>query len=226
MKDFLSNPLFSIGLSIVIFQIFTWINKKTKLAILNPLLLSIGFIIILLQLCSIPFDIYNKGGSIINMFLAPATAALGLSIYRQFPLLKKNLIPVIVGCLAGAFTSIISVHFFCILFGFDDSLKFSLIPKSVTTPIAMEISTQLSGIPSITVAAVIITGIMGAILCPYLIKIFKVDDPAIAGVSIGSCSHAMGTSKAVELGEVEGAMSGIAIGISGIITVILSLLLF
>lgn len=226
MNNFISNPLFSIGVSVVIFQFYAFVNKKTKLAILNPLLLSIGTLILLLQLCSIPFDTYNKGGSIINMFLAPATASLGLSIYRQFPLLKKNFLPVIVGCLAGALTSIVSVHFLCTFFDFNKSLKFSLIPKSVTTPIAMEISSQLSGIPSITVAAVVITGIMGAILCPYLIKIFKIDNPTIAGVSIGSCSHAMGTSKAVELGAIQGAMSGIAIGISGIITVVLSFLLF
>ena len=132
----------------------------------------------------------------------------------------------LIGCLAGAFTSMTSVHFLCRFFHFDDSLRVSLLPKSVTTPIAMEISSQLSGIPSITVAAVVITGILGSILCPYFIKLFKINNPTIAGVSIGSCSHAVGTSTAVELGEIEGAMSGIAIGISGIITVILSLIFF
>lgn len=226
MKDLMSNPLFSIGLSVFIFETSTWLNKKTKLAILNPLLLSIGFMILLLKLCSISFELYNQGARFISMFLAPATASLGLSIYRQFPLLKKNLIPVLAGCLAGAFTSMTSVHFLCRFFHFDDSLRVSLLPKSVTTPIAMEISSQLSGIPSITVAAVVITGILGSILCPYFIKLFKINNPTIAGVSIGSCSHAVGTSTAVELGEIEGAMSGIAIGISGIITVILSLIFF
>lgn len=226
IKEFMENPLFSIGLSVMIFELFSLINKKTKLAILNPLLLTIGFMILLLKLCSIPFNTYNEGGQFISMFLAPATAALGLSIFRQFPLLKKNLIPALTGCLAGALTSTFSVHFLCKLFQIDESLRFSLLPKSVTTPIAMEISSQLSGIPSITVAAVVITGILGSILCPYLIKIFRIDNATIAGVSIGACSHAVGTSKAVELGDVEGAMSGIAIGISGIITVILALIFF
>lgn len=226
MKELTANPMFPIALSLCVYEGFRILQKKSKIAALNPLLLSIAFIILFLNIFSIPLEDYNNGGAIISMFLAPATASLALSIYREFDLLKKHWFPILISCFVGAATSIASVYVLCRLFGFDEHLTVSLLPKSVTTPIAMEVSSQLSGIPSITVAAVVITGILGAVISPALIKIFKVTDPAAAGVSIGACSHAVGTSKAVELGEIEGAMSGISIGISGIITVILALVLF
>ena len=159
------------------------------------------------------------------MFLAPATAALALSIYGQIDVLKKNLLPIAAGTLVGSLTSIISVLGLCKLFGLSDELTASLIPKSVTTPIAMEISQQQGGIVSITVAAVIVTGIFGAIFAPTLLTRFRGKDPVESGIAIGTCSDSLGTSKAVELGEVEGAMSGIAIGAAGIFTVLLSMFL-
>lgn len=226
MKELTANPMFPIALSLCVYEGFCILQRKTKIPALNPLLLSIAFIILFLNIFSIPLEDYNNGGVVISMFLAPATASLALSIYREFSLLKKYWLPILVSCFVGSVTSILSVYALCRLFRFDEHLTVSLIPKSVTTPIAMEVSSQLSGIPSITVAAVVITGILGAVISPFLIKIFKVTDPAAAGVSIGTCSHAVGTSKAVELGEIEGAMSGISIGISGIITVILALIFF
>ena len=140
-------------------------------------------------------------------------------------MLKKNLIPILAGTFTGSVASIASVLVLCRLFGLSDELTASLIPKSVTTPIAMEISKQQGGIVPITVAAVIVTGIFGAVLAPIFIRIFRVKNPVEAGIAIGTCSHALGTSKALELGEVEGAMSGIAIGVAGIITVILTMFL-
>lgn len=226
MKELTANPMFPIALSLCVYEGFRILQKKTKISALNPLLLSIVFIILFLNIFSIPLKDYNNGGAVISMFLAPATASLALSIYREFDLLKEHWLPILVSCFVGSVTSILSVYVLCRLFGFDGHLTASLLPKSVTTPIAMEVSSQLSGIPSITVAAVVITGILGAVISPALIKIFKVNDPAAVGVSIGTCSHAVGTSKAVELGEIEGAMSGISIGISGIITVILALIFF
>lgn len=225
MTDILNNPLFGIALSLAVFEVCKWINQKTKIAILNPLLLSIAIIIILLQVFSIPLDSYQQGGNIINMFLAPATTVLAYSIYKQITLLKKYFIPIVAGCLVGSITSMLSAYFLCKLFGLNDQLTSSLLPKSVTTPIAMEVSEQLSGIPSVTVAVVIITGILGSILCPILIKIFRLSNSIANGVAIGTCSHAVGTSKAIQIGEIEGAMSGIAIGVAGIVTVILSLLI-
>ena len=191
----------------------------------NPLLIAVLLVSAVLLVCRIPYESYNQGGAIINMFLAPATACLAVSIYTQINLLKENWLPILVGCTAGSITSMGSIYLMCRLFRLDEAVSASLIPKSVTTPIAVSISENLGGIQDITVVAVIITGILGSILAPVLIKLFRVKDPVAAGLAIGACSHAVGTSKALELGETEGAMSGLAIGICGILTVIFSLFL-
>lgn len=225
MSEIYASPLFGIVLCIFSFEIGLWINRKTHSPLANPLLIAVIICIAMLQIFSIPLESFQQGGDIITMFLAPATAALSLSIYNQLDTLKKNLLPILAGTLTGSITSIGSVIGLCKLFGLDEELTASLIPKSVTTPIAMEVSRQHGGIVSITVAAVIVTGIFGAILAPVLIKLFRVRNPVEAGIAIGTCSHALGTSKALEIGETEGAMSGIAIGVAGIITVVLTMFL-
>ena len=159
------------------------------------------------------------------MFLAPATACLAVSIYTRIELLKKNWLPVVVGAACGSAASMGSVYVLCRLFRMDEAMTASLIPKSVTTPIAVSIAEGSGGITPITVVAVIFTGILGSIFAPKLIKLFGVKDPMTAGVAIGSCSHAVGTSKALELGETQGAMSGLAIGVCGVMTVLFSMLL-
>ena len=225
MSELFASPFFGIALSIVAFSIGVWIQKKTGLVICNPLIIAIVLVSGVLLLFKIPYESYNEGGSIINMFLAPATSCLAVSVYTRMELLKKNWLPILAGCVAGSLTSMGSVFLLCRLFGLDEAMTYSLVPKSVTTPIAVGIAESHGGISSITVAAVILTGIMGSILAPFLIRIFRVKDSMTAGLAIGACSHAMGTSKAVELGETEGAMSGLAIGICGIVTVIFSLFL-
>lgn len=225
MSSLLQSPMFGIVLSIFAFIIGVYFNKKTKSPLVNPLLVAIALIIIFLQVCKIPLASYQVGGNMISMFLAPATTVLGYSVYRQIEILKKYFIPIAAGCFVGSITSIGSVILLCKLFGLNDTLLASLIPKSVTTPIAMAVSEQLGGIPAVTVALVIITGITGAVICPFLIRLFHIDNAVAQGVAIGTCSHAVGTSKALELGEIQGAMSGIAIGISGIMTVIIALFL-
>lgn len=225
MLKLCESPFFGIALSIIAFWIGEKIRKKTGLVICNPLIIAIVIIIGILLIFKIPFEAYNQGGSIINMFLAPATACLAVSIYTKIDMLKKNWLPILVGCTAGSLSSMLSVFGLCKLFGLDTKMTMSLIPKSVTTPIAVSISDGHSGIVPVTVVAVIFTGILGSILAPYLIRLFRVNDPMAAGLSIGACSHAVGTSKAIELGETEGAMSGLAIGICGIMTVIFSLFL-
>ncbi len=202
-----------------------FLQKKPPFSHLNPLLFSMILCIIILRIGNISFDQFNKGGRIISLFLPPATASLALSIYRQRHLLRSSLIPVIAGCFTGSLSSILSILLLCRLFGFSSVLTRTLLPKSVTTPIAMDISRHLGGIPSITVAAVIVTGITGNLLCSWLIRCLNIGHPSASGIAIGTSSHAIGTAKALELGEIQGAMSGIAIGISGILTVILSLFL-
>lgn len=223
MMELTKSPFFAIIISIFSFELGVLINKKTKLAIANPLLIAIIIVIIILKSFNIPLENFNIGGNIISIFLAPATASLAINIYSQYNLLKKNILPVIVGTAVGSITSMTSVLILCRIFKLDEKLTNSLIPKSVTTPIAMEISSQNGGIIPVTVAAVVITGILGAVIAPLLIKVFKLKNPIAIGVAIGTSSHAVGTTKAVEIGEIEGAMSGIAIGAAGLITVVFSM---
>ena len=225
LSELVSSPFFGIALSIVAFSIGVWIQKKTGLVICNPLIIAIVLVSGVLLLFKIPYESYNEGGSIINMFLAPATSCLAVSVYTRVELLKKNWLPILAGCAAGSLTSMGSVFLLCRLFGLDEAMTYSLLPKSVTTPIAVGIAEGHGGISSITVAAVILTGIMGSILAPFLIRIFRVKDAMTAGLAIGACSHAVGTSKAIEIGETEGAMSGLAIGICGIVTVVFAMAL-
>ena len=161
--------------------------------------------------------------------LAHMTEYFLLAVSVSFPLYVYGVrglwLPILAGCVVGSITSMGSVFLLCRLFGLDEAMTWSLLPKSVTTPIAVGIAESHGGISSITVAAVILTGIMGSILAPFLIRIFRVKDSMTAGLAIGACSHAVGTSKAIEIGETEGAMSGLAIGICGIVTVVFSMFL-
>jgi predicted murein hydrolase (TIGR00659 family) len=225
MIDILSSPFFGIVLSVAAYCIGVFLQKKTRSVAVNPLLIAVLLIICFLSLFNIPLSSFNQGGDFITLFLTPATAVLALPIYRQIQLLKKNLLPVLVASAAGSAVSMGSIYLLCQLFQLDQTMTASLLPKSVTTPIAIEVSSALGGIPSITVAAVVFTGILGAVLSPLLIKLFRVDNPVAAGIAIGASSHAVGTSKAIELGEVQGAMSGIAIAVSGLFTVLFALIL-
>ena len=225
MQEIMSSPFFGIWLSIAAFWIGVKLQKKTGLVICNPLIIAIVLVSGTLLILKIPYESYEAGGSVINMFLAPATACLAVSIYTKAALLKENWIPVVTGAVCGSLASMGSVFLMCRLFSLDEAMTVSLMPKSVTTPIAVSISEGHGGMVPITVVAVIFTGILGSVLAPGLIRLFRVKDPVTAGIAIGACSHAVGTSKALELGETEGAMSGLAIGICGILTVLFSLVL-
>ena len=218
-----ASPLFGVTLCILTFELGVWLQKKTKSPLCNPLLISIVLIAAILTIFKIPLENFQQGGELITFFLAPATAVLALSVYNKLAVLKEYFLPVVAGCTAGALVSVASALLLCRAFGFDESLTYALMPKSVTTPIAMELAEQHGGLVAVTVAAVVFTGILGAVCAPLLIRLFHVKNPVEQGVAIGASSHAVGTSRAVELGEIQGAMSGVAIGISGIVTVILSL---
>ena len=224
MRELLQSPFFGITLTVAAYVLGMKIQKKSGLVICNGLVLAALMIIALLTAFHIPYEDYYVGGSIINMFLSPATVCVAMSIYAKRDVLKRNLLPVLVGCTVGAVTSVLSVWALCRAFGLDAALTASLLPKSVTTPIASAIAESHGGIVSITAVAVIFTGIVGNLCAPLMIRLFRVKDPVEAGLGIGACSQALGTAKALELGETEGAMSGIAIGLCGIVTTVLALL--
>lgn len=221
-----ASPLFGVFLTLIAYIIGTYINKKTGKVYLNNLLIAYIVVIGILLIFKIPVDNYNNGASIITNCLGPATAVLAISIYNQRKKVKENLLPIIVGTLSGSLASIISVVTLSKLLKLDWPTTASVIPKSVTTAIAVAVADSLGGYISIAAICVVITGCTGNILAPFFIKLFHLTDPVAQGLAIGTASHALGTSKAIELGEVQGAFSSIAITFAGIITVILTLIIF
>ena len=227
MREIITGtPFFGILLTLISWVIGVWINKKTKMALFNPLMIAVILIGGVLLAFDIPFSVYNEGAAFINMFMAPITCLLAVSIWRQRKVVKEHFISILMGTLAGSVTSITVIFLMANMFGLDDTLKFSLLSKSVTTPIALAITESLGGIGAITVASLIFTGILGNMLAPILMKLFRVKSRIAGGVAIGTASHVIGTSRALEMGEDMGALSSIALSFSGIITAILCLLIF
>ncbi|WP_291633202.1 LrgB family protein [Clostridium sp.] len=222
MKDIFSTAIFAVMISLIAFEIGLFINRKTKKAFLNPLLIAIVIVIIVLKILNINLEDYKRGGQLISFLLAPATVVLAVPLYKNFKLLIKNAIPIIAGIFAGCIVSITTIILLSKAFKLDKLLGLSLVPKSVTTPIGIEISKQIGGIPEITVAAIIITGITGAIIGPMVFSALRIKDKVAIGIAMGTSSHALGTAKAMEMGEIEGGMSGIAIGVAGLITVVIA----
>ncbi len=220
LKGLTQTPAFGLIITILTYGIGVWLNKKAKTPLVNPLLISLLLIIGILVTFRIPYHHYEIGGDMIEIFLAPATAVLAIKIYQQFQLLKENWFPILLGAAVGAGVSIVCVMFLCKFFAVEENIFYALLPKSVTTAIALPLSELSGGYAPVTVAAVIITGVFGAVFAPSLIQLFRIKNPIEAGIAIGTSSHALGATKAIEIGDVEGAMSGIAIGVAGLLTVI------
>jgi predicted murein hydrolase (TIGR00659 family) len=223
MSEVFASPFFGIFLSILVYEGAVLLYSKVKSPFTNPLLISVLFCMLIVTVLRIPLESYMVGGQLISIFLGPATAVLALSVYSQLALLKKYLLPVLLGSVVGSCVSMGSSYLLCQAFHLDDILTKSMLTKSVTTPFALAISENIGGDPSLATAFVVMTGIIGAVFAPILIRIFCVKNPVAVGVAIGTSSHAGGTSKAIEIGETEGAMSGVSIGLAGVVTVILSL---
>ncbi|UUV17702.1 LrgB family protein [Fusobacteria bacterium ZRK30] len=226
MIELLNSPLFGICLTIAAYIIGLEIYKKFKLPILNPILIALIIIIPILLYFKIPLETYKKGGDLISFFLGPATVVLAVPLYKKIDLLKQHFIPILGGVVVGVLTSILSCTLIGKVLGMDLSLIKSSLSKSLTTPIAIELSKQVEGIVPITIVMVMITGITGAVLAPFICKIFKIENKIAKGIAIGTASHAVGTSRAIEMGETEGAMSGLAIGVAGVLTVFILPLLY
>ena len=221
MYNVFDTEIFGVILTILFFNIGIYIQKKTNKPIFNPLLIATLGIILFLSITKIPYESYKLGGDRINFFLGPVTIVLAVPLYKQFDLFKKYLLEILIGISCGVVVSFISVKLIGHFTNADVDIINSLIPKSITTPMGISLTKTLSGVEAITVVSIILTGILGAIISPIVFKIGKINNPVAKGISLGTSAHALGTTKALEMGEVEGAMSGLSIGISGIITVIL-----
>lgn len=226
MREILSSPLFGITLSIVAFKVGLYCNQKVKHPLANPLIIALIIIVGTLKLFGIPHEYFEKGSSIILLFLAPVTAVLALTVYRQRAVLLSTFLPVFVGTLVGSAAAMGSVVLLSRWMGLPEAVTAALIPKSVTTPVAIALTEQMGGIPALTIASTIISGLTGNLFAPLLIKLFAIKDPVAQGVAIGCSSHALGTSKAMEIGQAQGAMSSISISLSAIWTVLLVSLFF
>ena len=223
MNEIMGNSLFfGVMISVAAYEIGVLLKKKFKLAIFNPLLIAIAVIIVILAITGVEYDTYNDGAKYLSYLLIPATVCLAVPLYEQLEILKKNLKAILAGILAGALTSVTSVLILAILFGLSHEEYVTLLPKSITTAIGMGVSEELGGIVTITVAVIIITGVLGNMFAEAVCRIFWIEEPIAKGIGIGSASHAIGTAKAMELGDIEGAMSSLSIAVSGLITVILA----
>lgn len=216
-----SSPIFGIMVTLIAFEIGLYLSKRLKNPLVNPILVAITILILFLKSTNIPYETYNIGGSYITFLLLPATVVLAVPLYKNFQLLKKNAIPILVGVFSGCIVNVLGLVLIAKIIKLNPELLLSLLPKSVTTPIGIEISKQIGGIPQLTVACIVLTGITGVICGPTLFKLLRVDNKVAQGVAYGTASHALGTSKAIEVGEIEGGMSGLSIGIAGLITVII-----
>ena len=221
MYNVFDTEIFGVILTILFFNIGIYIQKKNNNPIFNPLLIAILGIILFLSITKIPYESYKLGGDRINFFLGPVTIVLAVPLYKQFDLFKKYLLEILIGISCGVVVSFISIKLIGHFTNADVDIINSLIPKSITTPMGISLTKTLNGVEAITVVSIILTGILGAIISPIVFKIGKINNPVAKGIALGTSAHALGTTKALEMGEVEGAMSGLSIGISGIITVIL-----
>lgn len=226
MKTLTDNILFGLILSLLSYELGLFLYRKTKFELFNPLLIAIISTILFLVVFHIDIKAYDDGAKFINAFLGPATVVLAVPLYNNIQLLKENFLAIIIGIFSGCIVAISSIVFLCIIFGYDKIITASLLPKSVTTPIGIEISNSLGGMVPITVLSIIISGIIGSVVGPTVCKIFKIKNNLAIGISLGTASHAIGTTKAFELGETAGAMSSLAIGLAGITTVFLAPLCF
>ena len=221
MNNFLQNSVFfGVFISIITYEIGVLIKKKLKIAIFNPLLISMALIIIFLLIFHVDYDTYESGAKYLSYFLTPATVALAVPLYEQIEPLKKNWKAILAGIFAGAMTSALCVLVLSLIFKLSHKQYVTLLPKSITTAIGMGVSEELGGYVTITVAVIVVTGVIGNILGEFVCKIFRITEPISKGLALGASSHAIGTAKAIEMGEIEGAMSSLAIAVAGILTVV------
>lgn len=222
MAEFLEGiSLLPVVMTLGYYQLGLWLRKKWDHPIVNPLLIAVILCITTLLLTGFSNDVYQAGTKTLGWLLTPATICLAVPLYEQVKQLKKNLPAIAAGVFAGALTSLIVIFVMCLLFRLDSTVTISLLPKSATSAMSMVLSEQNGGISTLTAAVSIVTGVQGALMGPALCKLFKITDPIAQGVAFGTASHVVGTSKATEMGALQGAVSSLSLAIAGIMTAIL-----
>ena len=219
--NFLENEFFLLAVTFGIFFLAKLLQKKTGIMLLNPILLTIAILIVFLKMTHISYETYNEGGHLIEFRLKPAVA-LGVPLYLQLETIKKQLLPIMLSQLAGCIVGVISVVLIAKLMGASDEIIYSLAPKSVTTPIAMEVTKSLGGIPSLTAAVVVCVGLLGGILGFKTMKLTHIGSPMAQGLSLGAAAHAVGTSTAMDISRKYGAFASLGLTLNGIFTALLT----
>ena len=221
MAEIIGNAAyFGVALSLAGYAIGLWVKKKVKKPFANPLLISVLVVMLALLLLGVDYEVYNESAQHLSWLLTPATVCLAIPLYQQIELLKKHWKAVLGGLTAGVASSLVSIWGLSALFSLTHEQYVSLLPKSITTAIGMGLSEELGGVVTLTVACIILTGVLGAVIGEGVCRLFRIRERTAIGLAIGASSHAIGTSRALEMGEVEGAMSSLAIAVSGLITVI------
>ncbi|MFG6345264.1 MAG: LrgB family protein [Lachnospiraceae bacterium] len=220
MNEFVLDSAFAgVTISLLTYMLGMYLKKRFQSGLLNPLLLSIAASIVILLAANIDYEAYNAGAKYLSWFLTPATVCLAIPLYEQLELLKKNWAAVAAGIVSGVLTNMVTVFALAMLFGLNHQEYVTLLPKSITTAIGMGVAEELGGYVTITVAVIVITGVLGNILGDLVCKVFGIHEPIAKGLALGTSAHAIGTAKAMEMGEVEGAMSSLSIAVSGVLTV-------
>ena len=221
MKElFETSAFFGVVISLIGYEIGLLIKKKWKKAIFNPLLISILLVMAFLGIFQVDYTAYEEGSKYISYLLTPATVCLAIPLYQQLELLKQNKKAIMIGIMAGVLASLGSVLGLSVLFGLTHEQYVTLLPKSITTAIGMGVSEEAGGLVTITVAVIIITGVLGNMIAESICHLFRIEEPVAKGIAIGTAAHAVGTARAMEMGEIEGAMSSLSIVVSGLITVV------
>jgi len=221
MKEMLTGSVyFGVVLTLICYEIGLVIKRKTKLSLANPLLIASILIIGVLLILDIDYEVYKAAVQPISFLLTPATVCLAIPLYRQLELLKKYPVAILGGITSGVLTTMVSIWLMSLAFGLTHEQYVTLLPKSITTAIGMGISDKMGGIVTITIVSICITGILGNVMAELWLKWMKIEEPIAKGLAIGTASHALGTTKAMEIGEIEGAMSSLSIVVTGILTVI------
>ena len=226
MDEFLlESQFFGLFLSLAFFQLARWLNRKAGREVISPLLFATLLCIAVLLVFDIDFEVYNRGAQYLDVLLTPATICLAIPLYRQYELLRRNAVAVLAGSVAGVAAHMAGCLLMLAVFRLEAAEFITLLPKSITTAIGKSLSAELGGYPAITMAAIMITGLFGAAIAPALLRLFRVRDPLAQGLAIGTASHAAGTSTAVQMGELQGAASSLAIVVTGLLTVVAAPLL-